>query len=132
MTVAKSVALRADVYTVVSAAVSGFSIPVYNRPPSDPPVEFIRMDGFEVQDAEFKVEEQGQHSFEIHHFDRPVGVSTTRDCIIRTETVLAAVHAALRADKIQGARVHHVYKTVDTDEDGITSHGVSRYTLLIR
>lgn len=133
MTVAKSVALQGTIFTTVSGAVTAYGLTVYDHPPAAPiPDEYVRLDGFEVAGFEFKAEQQGRHAFEVHHFDRPVGAGATRNRRIRSKTVLAAIHAALMATKPQGGNLHHEYMMVSTDEDGVTAHGVSRYTVVIR
>lgn len=133
MTVAKAVAFQGDIYTTVSGAITSFGLTAYDHPPADPiPAEFVRLDGFEASTQHFKTEEQARHAFEVHHFDRPVGAGATRNRRIRSKTVLAAIHAALMASRPQGERLRHEYMTVSTDEDGVTAHGVSRYTVVIR
>jgi len=133
MTVSKAVALQAAIYGTVSVGADDFGIPTYDHPPAAPvPAEYVRIDGFEVSDLSFKSNEQARHAFEVHHFDRPVGAGETRNRRIRSKEVLAVIHAALMATKPEGGNLHHEYMAVSTDEDGVTAHGVSRYTVVLR
>ncbi len=132
MTVALAVALQGAVFAIVKAAALPYGFPVLDEPPKKLPGEFIRLDGFEITDLSTKAGEQGQHHFEVHHFDRPVGEGLIRNRRVRSKTMLAVVHAALMAGRVEGARLHHEYLTVETDQDGVSAHGVSRYTVILR
>ena len=131
MTVAKSVPFQADVYAVVSDAVVVYGIPVFDHAPSNPPNEFVRLDGFNLTNIDSKRDEMARHSFEVHHFLTPTATDMFMRGQTRAKTVLATIHAAIMAAEFQGAPINHEYLTVDSDVDGVTSHGVSRYTAVI-
>lgn len=131
MTVALMLPLQQAVFNAVSAVAAGFSIPVTDYAPIDPPGEYLRLDGFDVSDASPKNAEIARHAFEVHHFLRPVAGSTNPRGQLRTKTVLAAVHAAVMAANLAGSRAQHEYLDIDRDEDGATMHGRSRYTIVL-
>ena len=129
MTVAKSFALQSDVYTIVSGASLG--VPVYDHVPQPVPDEYLRLDGFNILGEQTKAGEIAEHSFEVHHFDRPVAASAFRRGQTRTKTILAAVHAAIMATPMQGQQAILETQMVDWDIDGITCHGINRYTVTV-
>ena len=131
MTVAKALGLQTDVYNAVVAGVAAWSIPVFDRAPVGPFDEFIRLDGFTVTAMPRKRGEIARHAFEVHHFLAPVGASTITRGQTRSKTVLAAVHVAILAASLQGTSAEHEYMSVDPDMDGVTTHGISRYTIVL-
>lgn len=132
MTVAKAEALQGSIATIVAAAVAGYGIPVSVEPASAETPEFIWLQGFDLFDQSFKANECARHSFEVHHFDRPLGAGVTRNRQRRSRQVLATIHAALMAASVQGGTLRHEFLTVSADmADGVSSHGVSRYTITL-
>jgi hypothetical protein len=131
MTVAKALGLQADVYAAVTAAVASFGIPVFDHAPTDPPDEFIRLDAFDTANITSKRGEMARHAFEVHHFVSPRAGDTFTRGQTRAKTVLAAAHAGVMAAALQGTTAEHEYFHVDTDIDGVTSHGMSRYTVVL-
>ena len=131
MTVAKALGLQTDVYNAVVAGVAAWSIPVFDNAPIKPPNEFIRLDGFTVAGLPRKRGEIARHAFEIHHFLAPVASSSITRGQTRSKTVLAAVHVAILAASLQGATAEHEYMSVEPGSDGVTAHGMSRYTIIL-
>lgn len=131
MTVAKALGLQTDVWTVVSAAVASFGLAVYDHVPLDIPAEFIRLDGFTINNIDMKRGQVARHSFEVHHFLANVAGRTSSRGQTRSKTVLAAVHAAIMAATFQGARVNFEYMDTPAEPDPTTAHGVIRYTLTL-
>lgn len=129
MTVAKAVGLQTDVFTVVSAAASG--IPVYDHAPVAPPGEYIRLDGFGIANVAMKRGQVARHAFELHHFLAQATGQTISRGQSRSKTVLMAIHAALMASELQGYAPEFEYLNIDTDVDGTTAHGMSRYTVVL-
>jgi hypothetical protein len=129
MTVSRSLDLQTRIFEVVSAAVS--PLEVFDHAPTHPPEEFVRLDGFSIGDASMKNGEIGRHSFEVHHFLRPVDGSPVPRGQTRTKTILATAHAALMAADVLGTRVNFEYQDIDTDIDGATMHGKCRYTITL-
>jgi hypothetical protein len=77
MTVEKGLDLQQAVFEVVSAAVAPLGgLSVFDHAPTDPPMEFIRLDGFSIGDESMKNAEIGRHSFVVSHFLRPVYEAT--------------------------------------------------------
>lgn len=133
MTVAKAAALGAEIKAAVEAALTAYpTITVRMTAAKTALAEHIRLDGFDVNDASYKNGEQGRHAFEVHHFLRPLGNETAQNGITRAQTILAVIHAALMAGRFQGSGLRHEYLTAENDPDGVTTHGISRYTALIR
>ena len=131
MTIARSLDLQSELYSAVVAGVVAWGIPVYDHAPTMPPDEFIRLDGFSVANIPRKTREIARHAFEIHHFVRPVAAFPVMRGQTRSKTVLAAVHLAIMAASLQGTSAEHEYMSVDSDIDGITAHGISRYTIIL-
>lgn len=131
MTVAKALGLQSDVYAAVVAGVAAWSIPVFDHAPVTPPDEFIRLDGFSISALPRKRGEVARHAFEVHHFLAPVTATSSTRGQSRSKTVLAAVHVAILAATLQGATAEHEYMSVDPDIDGVTAHGMSRYTIVL-
>lgn len=129
MTVARALDLQARIYEVVSAAVAPLA--VLDHAPTHPPEEFVRLDGFSIGDASMKNGEIGRHSFEVHHFLRPVSGSPVPRGQSRTKAILAASHAALMAAEVLGTRVNFEYQDISPDIDGATMHGKCRYTITL-
>ena len=132
MTVAKAEALQATIATIVITAAAVYSIPVSVDPAPAATPEFIWLQGFDLSDQSFKANECARHAFEVHHFDRPIGAGATRNRQRRSKAVLATVHAALMAASVQGGTLRHEFLMVSTDQaDGVSAHGMSRYTIIL-
>ncbi len=127
MTVAKVLPLKAAIFNTVASA-SGLT--VFNHAPTDPPEEFIRIDGFSLVDDSTKNGERGRHSFLVHHFLRP-GLSETHRGTARGTEKLAAIHAALMASTPVGGNLDHEEAGEGTDIDGATAHVWSRYSVIL-
>lgn len=128
MTVAKSLPLQQAVYQAVSAAVA--PLPVYDHAPTTPPPEFVRLDGFNINDLGRKNGEIARHSFEVHHFLRP----TAEKFAVgqkRTKEILALAHAAVMAADLAGSLAQFEYLDVSPDEDGVSMHGRARYSVVL-
>lgn len=128
MTIAHAAQLQTAVFAAVSAAVA--PVPVFDHPPRIPPVRFVRLDGFAVDDRSMKNGEVARHSFEIHVFDRPVGggASAGQGWVKAT---IAQAHAAILAAPLCGEPANFEYSSVDPDEDGVSMHGRARYTIVL-
>ena len=129
MTVAHMSPLQAAVYALITAAVQ--DVPVYDHIPAEPPVEFIRLEGFSVSDRSQKNGEIGLHAFEVHFYDRPIGLPTSSRGNKRRQDVLAAAHAALMAGRPLGRPLNHEVLSIDKGGDGTTASGMSRYTITL-
>lgn len=128
MTVAVAVQLQEQVYQAVAAAVA--PLPVFDHPPTTPPSEFVRLDGFTISDASPKNGEIARHAFEVHHFLRPTAGGAVRGQK-RTKQVLAQAHAAVMAATLCGKTADFEYQDVQPDEDGVSMHGRARYTIVL-
>lgn len=132
MTVAKAEGLQGSIATIVAAAVASLAIPVSVDPAPASTPEFIWLQGFDLSDQSFKAHECARHSFEVHHFDRPVGAGLSRNRQRRSKQVLATIHTALMAATVQGGTLRHESMMVGTDlADGISAHGTSRYSITL-
>lgn len=128
MTVAKSLPLQGAVYATVVAAIP--SIEVFDHAPTNPPTEYVRLDGFNLTDLGFKNGEVARHSFEVHHFLRPSAQVLWRGQS-RSKAILAQTHAAIMAAVFLGTAVNFEYMDVQTDEDGVSTHGWARYSIAL-
>ncbi len=128
MTVDRAVQLQQEVYAAVSAAVA--PLPVFDHPPSLPPGEFLRLDGFTISDTSPKNGEMARHAFEVHHFLRPNGGGAVRGQT-RTKQILAAAHLAVMAATLCGKTADFEYQDVNPDEDSVSMHGRARYTIVL-
>lgn len=131
MTVADAWPLQQQVYSTVAAAVAAEGLTVVDHVPTNPPDEFVRLDGLNIDDDSWKDSERGRHAFMIHFFVRPTSQGATTRGFGRVHTILAMIHAAVLAMTYNGKRPNFEYKNVDPDEDGVTTHGVLRYTITI-
>lgn len=128
MTFALSLQLQQQVFAAVSAAVA--PIPVLDHPPTNPPNEFVRLDGFNLTDLGIKNGEVARHSFEVHHFLRPTSENSYQGQM-RTKTILGVAHAAIMAATLCGTKAQFEYSDVDPDMDGVSMHGRARYTIVL-
>lgn len=128
MTVAKAWDLQVAIYGLVTGVVS---IPVFDHAPVDPPNEFIRLDGFRAADLSPKNGEFARHSFEIHHFQRPVSAQSIDRGQRKTKQTLAAVHQAIMQASFDGKPFQHEILSIEKDMDGITTHGMTRYSIIL-
>lgn len=128
MTVAQDWALQQAVYDTITTEQP--DIPVFDHVPTDPPEEFIRLDGFNVADESPKNGERSRHSFMVHHFLRPTLSTPTRG-MKRGKEIIAAVHAALMASQPLGGRIDHETMDASPDPDGATAHVWSRYSVIL-
>lgn len=132
MTVQRALDLQERVFEIVSDAVLPFGeMPVFDHAPTDPPPEFIRIDGFNIADQSMKNGEIGRHSFMVNHFLRPVGETMNARGQSRSKEVLAAVHADLMAAEILGSTLNFEFQDVMTDIDGATAHVFCRYSITL-
>lgn len=127
MTVAKSWELQQAIYTTVVAATG---LQVFDHIPTDPPEEFMRLDGFNLADESPKNAERGRHSFIVHHFLRPTATVAQRG-MKRGKEKIAAAHAALMASSPAGGRLDHETMDAAPDLDGATAHVWSRYSVIL-
>lgn len=129
MTVSQAWPLQQAVYAIVAAAAG--SLPVFDHAPTDPPEEFLRIDGFGLSDQSPKKEERARHHFEVHHFLRPTATNTFRRGQKAGKLILATVHAALMASPILGRPLDHETMDFMPDSDGVTVHARSRYSVIL-
>lgn len=127
MTVSQAWPLQQAIFAVVSAAAPG--IAVMDHAPVDPPEEFIRLDGFGIDDESMKNGERARHVFEVHHFLRPTNGTTISRGQKRGKQVIATVHTALMSGLILGQPLDHETTSAASDTDGVTVHIRSRYSV---
>lgn len=128
MTVDRIWALQQEIYGIVTGVVS---IPVFDHAPVEPPNEFIRLDGFRVSDLSPKNGEIARHSFEIHHFLRPVSSQSVDRGQRKPKLALMLVHTAIMQATFEGSAFQHEVLSMEKDMDGITTHGMSRYSIIL-
>lgn len=121
--------LQQAVYAAVTSAVSGEGITVVDHVLQNPPMEHIRIDAMEMADASPKNAEKGRHSFMISYFLRPTGDATTYVGMQRVWFVLNLIHNAVKNVTVNGTKPQQRYMEAVPDEDGLTQHGLIRYTI---
>ena len=129
MSVADDLALQQAVFATIVAAAP--TLTVYDHIPTNPAVEFIRLDGFHLEDDSPKNAERGRHSFMVHHFLRPVGDNSGPRGVTKGKTVIATIHAALMASRPLGKPLE--FETMDAapDMDGASAHVWARYSVVL-
>jgi hypothetical protein len=116
---------------VVGRINAASSLPVHTEVPEDPPKNYVRIDGFTGFELDtYKNYDQMQHSFTVHVFQQDTGDLG----LVRQE--LAAIHAALIAEKLDGAasKLRIESTTADFDPEaggGQTAHANTRYSTRI-
>lgn len=111
----------------------GADVTVYDHVPEGPSRVHARIDGFNIVQRPIK-SNKTRYAFNVHVFDRP----TTQSSAARgqktvaglQETIISALHGWLPA--VTGAsHIRHDTSDVMPDEDGLTQHALSRFTLFI-
>lgn len=129
MTVAQMGPLQTAVYNLVVAAVPGMAVHDYVQ--TNPPAEFVRLEGFMFRDAQHKNGEAGEHFFEVHFFSRPGTEGVTQRGQIRAKTIIGQIHAALMAATVLGTTLTNEHVEVDPGQDGSTAHAKARYSITL-
>jgi len=138
MTAGQSWELQQAVYDRLSAQLIGqgpnsADVKVYDHAPANPARVHCRVDGFNVVQRSIK-SNKTQHFFSVHIFDRPEsesaagrGQKTSKNL---QEVVVAALHDWLPS--VTGAsEVRHEDSFIAPDEDGLTQHAASRFSIHI-
>lgn len=131
-------ALQQAVFARLTAQLAGqgpgaSDVTVYDSPPRDPDRIHARIDGFNIVQRSIK-SDKTQHAFNVHLFDRPTsesgsarGQKTVKEL---QETVISALHEWLPV--VTGAsEIRHDNSGIAPDEDGLTQHAFSRFTVHI-
>lgn len=131
MAVSDAFALQQAVFSAVDAVMVGQKVPVFDHQPTEPPQEFVRLDGMSVADESSKDTERGRHSMIIGFWMRPVkGVASQRG-LRRVHEICAIIHDAVKDLRHGRGRMQFEFKDVDTDDDGASAYGTLRYTIII-
>ena len=127
---------------LMGQAPGGEDVEVYDHVPANPPRVHCRIDGFTVVQRAIKADKT-LHGFTVHIFDRPTtqgsaarGQKTAKEL---QEKVIAALHgwrpidpSLSPAGPVTGAgEIRHSDSYITPDEDGLTQHAVSRFTVYI-
>lgn len=134
MTVAQSWPLQEAVFSAVKNSVALETIvpPVKDYTPTNPPEEYIRIDGFSIADRSFKNQEQGQHSFMVHVFTKAAGTGTSKTRgQQRVKLLLKTIHEFMVQFEFDYKTVDFQYMDIEDDEDGTSQHGWLRYAITI-
>ena len=119
------------IYSAVAAAVAAEGLEVFDHIPTNPPAEYIRLEGFDIANASSKDTERGRHSVMIRVISRPVAGATSTSGQSRIHALCDLVHAAVKDLTHGRGRMNFEYKNVESGEDGATDSGVLRYTITI-
>ena len=129
MSVADDLNLQVAIVALIKAAVP--TLEVYDHVPTNPGEEFIRVDGFHIEDDSPKNAERGRHSFIVHHFLRPVSSNSGPRGMTKGKQTIATIHAALMAARPLGRPLD--FETMDAapDPDGASAHVWTRYSVIL-
>lgn len=138
MSTQQSWSLQQAIYSRLAAQLAGkgpdgADVPVYDHVPASPPRLHARIDGFGTYQRPIKCDST-RHSFTVHVFDRPTietgaarGQKTTK---LLQQVIVSALHR-WEPGVVGASAIRHDESYVAPDEDGLTQHGYSRFTLLI-
>lgn len=106
---------------------------VFDHVPADPARVHCRIDGFNIVQRQIKCDST-QNFFSVHVFDRPESESGAgrgqKTVKVLQQTVIAALHNWLPS--VTGAsEVRHEDSFIAPDEDGLTQHASSRFSVHI-
>lgn len=131
-------ALQQAVYARLTAQLAGqgpdsSNVTVYDHAPADPPRVHCRIDGFNTVQRLLK-SNNTEHLFNVHFFDRPTsetgsarGQSTVSQL---QQTAIAALHD-WKPSVTGASEIRHIASDIADDEDGLTAHAISRFTVFI-
>ena len=138
MTVSRQWDLQQAVYARLTAALAsagrdGAGVPVYDHVRVEAPLLFVRIDGFSVDEVGAKACDQSRHRFTVHVFHRPEGQSAHAVGSKETKRIQSLIYEALHRWRpfAGGHAVYHQSSSVDPDQDGLTRHGISRFSVQI-
>lgn len=111
----------------------GADVTVYDHVPADPSRVHARIDGFNIVQRPIK-SDKTLYGFNVHVFDRPTDQSSAargqKTVAELQEKVVTALHGWLPG--VTGASaIRHDTSDVMPDEDGLTQHALSRFTIHI-
>ena len=131
-------ALHQAVYARLGAQLAGqgpngTNIEVFDHVPENPARVHCRIDGFNMLQRQIKANKT-RHFFIVHLFDRPTtqgGAARGQKTVKQLQqTVIAALHGWLPS--VTGASaVRHEDSDIAPDEDGLTQHALSRFSIYI-
>lgn len=119
------------VYSAVSAALASEGLAVFDHVPTNPPKEFVRLEGFDINDASWKDTERGRHPVMIRVVTRPVDDTETTLGQKRLHDLSALIHDAIKDLRYGRGRMQFEFKNVESDDDGATMMALLRYTIVI-
>lgn len=138
MTAARAWATQQAIYARLTAQLASqgpdsSDVEVFDHVPSNPARVHCRIDGFNIVQLPIKCDNT-KHFFSVHIFDRPEsesgagrGQKTVKEL---QQTVIAALHDWLPS--VTGAsEVRHIDSFIAPDEDGLTQHAASRFSVHI-
>lgn len=138
MSVAQAWAFQQALYTRLTAQLAaqgpgGADVTVYDHVPEAPARVHCRIDGFNMVQRRVKCDST-RHHFTVHLFDRPEtengaarGQSTVKQL---QQAVVAALHQ-WESGVTGASAVTHEASQIAPDEDGLTQHASSRFSVLI-
>lgn len=130
--------LQQAVYARLAAALAtagpdGSAVPVHDHVRRDLSRLFVRIDDVQIVDASPKNCEHARHILRIHAFSRPEGDAAHGIGKREVRLVQAAIVAALNNWRplVGRAELRHAESTVAPDEDGLTQHAISKFTITL-
>lgn len=131
--------LQQAVYTRLVAQLAGqgpggSDVEVYDHARPDPPRVHCRIDGFNLVQRLSKNCNKTLQGFNVHVFDRPTSGTTAargqKTSAELQEKIIAALHDWTPAFAGAGL-IQHDTSDIFPDEDGLTQHAISRFTVYL-
>lgn len=133
MTIANALPLQGAVYSAITGALSGAgeNLPVFDYVPSNPPAEYVRIDGLSGFDRSFKDNERLEHAFQVSVFRESVSGTTIKRGNKRVGQLLLILHNALKDLRFDRGRVRFETYSFPSDDPVGTAHAWARYTIVV-
>lgn len=131
MTVSDAWPLQQTVYSAVAGAMAAEGVEVFDHVPTNPPAEYVRLEGSNIDDTSWKDTERGRHSVVISAFTRPVGTAVSSVGQSRVKALCGLIHDAVKDLRHGKGRMQFEFMNVESDNDGVTSMGMLRYTIIL-
>lgn len=123
-----------DVQKAVYAALAGDATlatlidDIYDHVPQDAAFPYLEVGNAAFNDAGTKTENIVEFQYEVHTWTRATGHYEVRQIQDQVRVVLH--HAALTPDSGTIVHIHEDFRESIADPDGISLHGVQRFTIL--
>lgn len=132
MTISNALPFQGAIHTAISAALTsaGEALEIFDHVPSDPPAEYIRIDGPTGFDRSFKDNERLEHSVQISVFRQPVAGTTIARGNKRPHEIMTIVHDALKDLRFDRGRMRTEDYDLSSGDAVGAAHAWVRYSIV--